>query len=180
MQCATRTTSGFTLIEILMVVAILGIAGALIVPQLGSRDDLKAAAAARVVMADLVYAQNLAITQQRNICVAFDLAARQYSLLTAGDMLPVQHPIDKRSYVQRWGSGGSAGLRNTDIVSAVFTAGASSSAILAFDEMGSPLAYIDGNPQALSSGQIVVQCAGFRLKVEIEPFTGQIKVSKTS
>src|SRR5215475_9916349 len=53
---------GFTLVEILAVVVILGIASAIIIPQIGSRDDMKAAAAARVLIADLIYAQNLAIS----------------------------------------------------------------------------------------------------------------------
>ena len=55
---------GFTLVEILVVVIILGIAGAIIVPSIGTRNDLKAAAAARVIMADLIYTQNLAIMQR--------------------------------------------------------------------------------------------------------------------
>ena len=52
---------GFTLVEILCVVVILGIASAIIIPQLGTHDDMKVAAAARTVMADLIYAQNTAI-----------------------------------------------------------------------------------------------------------------------
>src|SRR5688572_5754245 len=55
---------GFTLIEILTVIVILGIASAVIAPQIGSRDDIKAKAGARVVIADLLYAQNMAIAKQ--------------------------------------------------------------------------------------------------------------------
>ena len=62
---------GFTLIEILVVVIILGIASAVIIPQLGSRDDINAAAAARLVMADIIYAQNSAIVQQKKFYVDF-------------------------------------------------------------------------------------------------------------
>src|SRR3954464_12495919 len=75
-----RKTGAFTLVEILVVVIILGIAGAIIVPSLGSRDDLKAAAAARVIMADLIYTQNLAITSQGNRYMAFNVPLQNYSV----------------------------------------------------------------------------------------------------
>src|SRR5712672_1322589 len=71
---------GFTLVEILGGGLILGIAGAIIVPSIGSRNDLKAAAAARVIMADLIYTQNLAITSQGNRYVKFDVVNQQYSV----------------------------------------------------------------------------------------------------
>src|SRR4051812_12404149 len=96
-----RDSRGFTLVEILMVVIILGIAAACVVPQLSSRDDLKASAATRVVMADLIYAQNRAISVQQTHYVAFDVANKNYALLTA--WLPTQvfvtHPISKNNYV---------------------------------------------------------------------------------
>ena len=40
----TQHKGAFTLVEILTVVVILGIASAIIVPQISTRDDLKAAA----------------------------------------------------------------------------------------------------------------------------------------
>src|SRR4051812_1277839 len=63
--------AAFTLVEILMVVIILGIASAVIVPNLGTRNDMNVAAAARVVMADLMYAQNRAIVTQSMTYVQF-------------------------------------------------------------------------------------------------------------
>lgn len=61
---------GFTLIEILMVVIIMAIA-AMVVPMAMSRNSetISVPAAARMVVADLTYAQNVAQTQQKAVYV---------------------------------------------------------------------------------------------------------------
>src|SRR5687768_16768097 len=99
----------FTLVEILVVVIILGIAGAIIVPSLGTRDDLRAAAAARVIMADLIYTQNLAITNQGNRYVVFDVANQEYRVTDATGGT-IDHPVDHVAYVQKFSS--TTGGRN--------------------------------------------------------------------
>src|SRR5205809_396269 len=91
---------GFTLVEILVVV-ILGIAGAIIVPSIGTRDDLKAAAAARVIMADLIYTQNLSITSQGNRYIAFDTAGQKYQVNDSAGAV-IQHPVNHVPYVQKF------------------------------------------------------------------------------
>src|SRR5437868_2198668 len=73
-----QSKRAFTLVEILMVVLILAIASAVIVPQIGSRSDLKVAAGARLVMSDLIWAQNRAITTQQQQFVVF--GAQSYTL----------------------------------------------------------------------------------------------------
>ncbi len=171
---------GFTLVEILVVVVILGIAGAIIVPQLGTRDDRRVEAAARVLMADLIYAQNLAITQQSNQYVMFQVTPTpsQYSVIRSSDMTVVEHPVNKTPYVAVFGGSGSGGMQGVTLVSANFQgASATSYQTLGFNEIGSPVVYTGTGSESLTSGSIVIQSGSFQLRIDIEPFTGQITVT---
>ena len=170
-----RHDGGFTLVEILMVVVILGIAAACVVPQLSSRDDLKTAAAARVVMADLIYAQNRAISVQQTQFVAFDVAAKRYSLLSAWDpQVFVSHPINKTNYVTAFSTAATNSLKEITLTSADFDGRTG----LAFDPLGAPLSVqTDGTTSALiAQGKIRVTAGGHTLTVTVEPYTGEINV----
>ena len=164
---------GFTLVEILCVVAILGIAAAVIVPQVGTRNDLQAAAAARVVMADLIYAQNRAISTQSMTYVAFNVAGESYSLYSS--MSPqtyVQHPVNLTNYVTTLGAGS---LQNCSLGSASF-AGQNT---LAFDELGTPYSFNTSTSTATplsGNGTITVTCGTFTLTITVEQDTGEMTV----
>src|SRR5208337_4165297 len=100
----------FTLIEVLIMVLILGIASAVILPEVSGQDDMNAAAAARTVMGDLLYAQNRAIAMQQYEYVVFNQAGQSYSLYdgtSAGPTTqPLTHPINGTNYVMTFGQAG--------------------------------------------------------------------------
>ncbi len=67
-----RTKPAFTLIEILVVCTILAIAATIAVPSMASGfDSVRVPSAARMVMADILLAQNTAITTQTRTYVYF-------------------------------------------------------------------------------------------------------------
>src|SRR5215213_5163177 len=107
LQRRNGSIGGFTLIEILVVVVILGIAAAIVVPAIGSRSDLKATSAARMIMADLIYTQNRSISQQKWHYVRFDKTAQSYEVLeqiTPSAVL-IKHPVEASNFVVKIGSG---------------------------------------------------------------------------
>lgn len=169
--------SAFTLIEILCVVVILGICSAVIIPQLGSRDDLRVAAAARVVMSDLMYAQNRAIATQKKHFVVF--AADTYTLQSrdsdGSPLTTITHPITKNNYVTGFGAGavGRTGLELCNLV-------AFNPAILGFDELGAPFSYdaVGDISTALTDPATIQIGSGVQtLTIAVEPFTGETSVN---
>ncbi len=70
----------FTLVEVLVVVAIIAIAGAIVVPSINNAGSLNVQAASRLVIADLLYAQNDAVAQQKSRKVVFEPASNRYRL----------------------------------------------------------------------------------------------------
>ena len=183
-----RVRGGFTLTEILAVVVILGIASAIIIPQIGTRDDMRVKAASRTLIADLIYAQNLAISTGQVVYVRFDVAGNSYSLLTLpanskakkGD--PVEHPITQTDYVTRFGSS-SRGWEAVSIKSAVMNGidvAYRPESTVGFDEIGSPHVwdYDTDTRNDLHDGTVVLKAGQFEITVTISPATGEILVEE--
>jgi len=86
----------YTLIELLIVVGVLGLAASLLVPHLANHDSMKVQAAVRLVIADLSFAQSDALAHQEYRRVHFYEDGSGYCLIrvnagdyaTAFDLLP--------------------------------------------------------------------------------------------
>lgn len=92
---------GYTLIEILITVAVLGILAAVIIPQLGVAATDQVSGAAQIIVADLEYARSLAITNNSKYRIEFESDRNLYVLTHTGanaalNVLPA-HPFRKPS-----------------------------------------------------------------------------------
>ena len=160
-----------------MVVVILGICAAVILPQISNRDDLKTAAMARVVMNDIAYAQNLAVSRQARVFVRFDVANKRYDLLdrvSPSDTFVI-HPVRRTAFRVPIGGMRKDGLKDVMLESAAFD---TRTAVM-FDEMGVPHAYNPSNGSAapLVSGSVALKCRAYGLTITIDPYSGELKVN---
>lgn len=83
---------GFTLVELIMTMVIIGILAAVVAPRFFDNNVFQSRGFADQVQATLRYAQKIAIAQRRNVCVTFSLPApstvtlRTASLAGAGSL----------------------------------------------------------------------------------------------
>jgi prepilin-type N-terminal cleavage/methylation domain-containing protein len=200
-----RTPRAFTLVEILAVVVILGIAAAMVIPQMGSRDDLKAKAVARMVVADLLYAQNMSISTQTPHYVRFDsntaaVAANRnsYRVITAPTSTNttdygtrVKHPVTKDdAFVVRVGPNGDSRTRDVTLDVVRFhgaDATYQNEFTIGFDELGSPRVWCydtnvaddlgnGGTVAATPPCGVFVKAGQHTFRISVERFTGEIRV----
>lgn len=164
--------SGFTLIEILAVVVIIGIASAVILPEMSSRNDQRVASAARTLMADLLYAQSRSIAYQTRHYVQFNTATNSWQVMVdSGTGSPgsvITHPVNGVAYVETVGTGS---LTNVAISSASFDGNTT----ISFDQMGVPYSWnAAGGNVAMISGSVVFTAGTDQMTVKISPYSGEI------
>ena len=162
---------GFTMIELLVVVAILAIAAAIVVPMASSAGSMQLRAAVNMVAADLEYAKSMSISRGQRYAVVFDKTAGIYYQYRVVDQSenPVPHPITKRpEYVVSFA--GDARLGQVIIAGVNFNG----TDKVSFDSLGSPF---DGIGANLNTGVITLQAGGITRTVNVEPVTGYISVS---
>lgn len=151
---------GFTLVEMLVVLLILSIAAALVVPQALRTSSLAAQSAARLVMADLEYAQNQAIVTQSPVTVSFDLLGNSYTVSNASG--PLVHPITKKDYVVDLDS--RRGLEGVALETVSFNGALD----VTFDSLGAPD----------NDGTIVLSAGAHAYRVTVAPVSGRVTVEQ--
>ena len=163
--------AGFTVIEIIIVVAILAITAMMAVPMFGTAADMQLRSASNMIAADLEYAKNLAITQQKNHSVVFDTASETYEVRDDTGTV-IGHPVNASgSFVVDFAN--DSRLDQVDITGADFDPGSEVS--ITFDYLGSP--YSGTSPgTAMNAGSIDLQAGTFTATITVEPITGYVKI----
>jgi general secretion pathway protein H len=164
----------YTLVEVLLVIVMLGIASALVVPSLGTTDVLRIQAAVRTIVADINYAQSDALARQRGRAVVFDVPNNRYSIV----MIPVgASTLDPAvNTMQSVNFSNTYKYNDARLVSASFDGGSPN---LIFDEMGGPVTAPGGSTPG-NGGLIVVSGSRSVFNITIEPYTGRVTVTRMS
>ena len=164
--------TGFTLAEVLVVVVILGIAGAIIIPMISDSTDLQATSAARQIVSTLLFAQTAAIAHQEQYQVVFNDATESYEVQdSTGAVIdnPVSPGTDYRISFPDISQMKSVTIDtvNFDGTDRVW-----------FDRLGAPYsgAIITNTPLML--GEVTVRAGSSSYTVTVEPVSGRIKVNE--
>lgn len=177
--CETRRreTAGFTLIELIVIVVIIGIAAMLSVPMFSSAADVQMRTAANMIASDLEYAKSMAITHQQNYSVVFDPDTESYAVgvvNAAGSFEPITHPTNPTAHF-RINLAADRRTDQVDIVAVNFD-GAASNAVT-FDSLGGPYSGLpDSDMTPLNTGQVSLSAGGFSCTVTVEPVTGYVSI----
>lgn len=165
-----KDLAGFTLVELLVVVVILGFAAAIAVPMIGSASSFQIRAAANKVAADLEYAKSMAISRGQNHAVVFDPVGEAYEIQDQSGTVIKNPVMPTRDYRVAFGS--DSRVASVEITSASFDG----TTTVSFDYLGSP--YNGGSPPtALNSGTLVLSAGSHSKTITVESVTGFISIS---
>lgn len=155
----------FTLTEVLIVITIMGIAAAVVVPQMLNAGTLHVQAAARSIISDILVAQNEAVVRQAGRQMVFGTDSSKYTLADSNGTA-INAP---------WGEGGKYVVdfgkdnrfRNVQIQNVAFGSDEDSKHILSFNELGVPG----------KGGTVDVVSGTTRYRITIASFTGKVTIA---
>ena len=165
---------GWTLVEVMVVLVILVIAAGVVIPMVTETEDMQARSAARMVAADLQFAQNTAITTQTNAngaVLGIQVIFTPNTGATAGSYtLKYDYGNNKSSTVNNPMTGAgynvvftsSTGFGSLKVVSTTFAQNT-----VEFDATGSPS----------NAGSVTVQAGTSVYQVAVAVSTGKVTVT---
>lgn len=155
-----RNSFGFTLVEIVIVLLLLGIVSAVAVPSINSTlDTMKIDAAAREVVSAIQYAQSLAIKEGGVYGVKFSPLSNSFSCYKNVSGNTILNPLDKKAYVVDFDEEGH--FQGIYLASVNF-----SSKREEFNSLGEPS----------ESGSVILRYAGHQKTISVSMPLGNVSV----
>ena len=164
--------AGFTLVELIMVMVIVGILAIAVVPRFFDANVFKSRGFADQVQASLRYAQKQAIAQHRNVCVA--VTPTDISLTIAKDS-GATNPCNQPNLVSPSGQPSSCSSSTYKICtpssSITLTLTPASPSTFVFDALGKPWDAAGTTPSAIQKS---ITISGATNPVYVEAETGYV------
>ena len=163
-----KNRNGFTLIELVMMIAILGILALAVMPKTIAEPRIRLEAACQKIALDLRYAQEMAMAQQVRFGVSFDTVNEAYFVYRVNVGTVAKDPQTRNNFNVSFVTLNE--FKGMDISSTNF------SNKVEFDSKGGPY---DGNGVILSSQGIITlqaQAGAYSRTVRIEAKTGKVSV----
>ncbi|HED53766.1 MAG TPA: type II secretion system protein [Phycisphaerales bacterium] len=173
-----RRYGGYTLLELMIVLVLMGIASALVIPNVGGSVPIRVQTAVRAVAADIMYAQGDAIAYQARRAIVFDPASNSYWIAeVSGDTLDyntdamyrIDGPDQRFKVDLDTVSRGAA-----QMISANFDG----DEILVFDELGGPVAGLDSDEPSVGGEIVIGGDDGLLYQLSVEAYSGRVTVQK--
>jgi len=189
-----RARGAYTLIELLLIVTLLGIAGALVIPSMSSTGVLRIQATVRTLVSDMTFMQADAMAYQSRRVMVFNRVASWntatssweivegngytvYAIPTGVttldlDTMWMDDPSDSSRPFSRDFSDSKYG--GGSVANPSFNGGER----LIFDELGGPVVAIDSDDPGMS-GTVEIVGEDRRFLVTVEAYTGRVTVNRT-
>ena len=178
---------GYTLIELLITIAVMGLAAAIVVPQFSGTDSMRVQAAVRNIIADITFAQADALAHQEYRRVHFYDDGSGYAIVrvTNADYAAAWDD-DTADYIfDPLATGASAGQYIVDLTADDRFEGVvitdvdidNGGADIVFDPMGGSI--MSGDVPGVG-GSIDLEAGDNSYTISIAPFTAYLTVVKTS
>ncbi len=180
---------GYTLIELIMVMAVLALAAALLVPHIAGSDSMKLQAAVRLLIADLSFAQSDALANQEFRRVVFYDDGSGYCLIEVVGAEPTPADLDDPDVNYVYDPLGMMGRYIIDLSTdnrfeGVFFSAATIDGIdldarpeITYDLMGGTVL---SNSASLpgTGGSVTLSYKDSSYEIDIAPFTGKLTVTE--
>jgi len=165
-----KEKNGFTMMDLVMVIAILSIFSVMAIPRLTSLHTVKLYGVANKLASDIQYAQQVAISKQIRCGISFDTSAESYFVYEgtyAGPTTPkATDPYTRGAFIVDYQS--EDPYKGIDLASTNF------GGRLEFDSLGQP--YNNAGILIPAEAKITLNCSGESREVLITPNTGAIRV----
>lgn len=181
----------FTLIEVMLVVVMLGIAGVLVIPSMSQTNVLRVQSTVRTLVADVAFLQSDAVAYQARRAMVFGVVPKRnaesgvwefvegngYTLAEVRGAeldLETDAMIDPDDASRPFGRDFSDDRYAGAVLSDPSFNGDS---MLIFDELGGPVAELEG-PDAGNGGSVRISGSGAAFRIDVQAYTGRVRVTK--